>query len=501
MNQIKIGAILSYISIIFTFAVGLIYTPILIRWLGQSDYGLYSIVMSFAAYLSLMDMGVGNAIVRYIARNKAIGNSKTESDLIGQFLKFFTFIGLLTVIIGTILCLKTPAIFNNSLEHSDVVSVQVMIAILTVNFAISFPLNVYSAVIQAYERFIFIKLMTIVRIITVPIITLIALSLGGKLIAMTIIISLVNISILLVNYYYARVKLGLKTSFAPIDREMKKEIILYSFFIFISAMADKLYWQTDQILLGILESSKVVAIYAVAIQLITIFASLSTGISNLFLPKLTILLSKNESQKQINNIFEVVSKYQYIIMMLCFSGFVLFGREFITIWAGESYTPAYTVVLIIMIPFIVDLIQNLALMIMQAKGTYHFRAILMIICAFVNLLISIPVIKHFGFYGTAVVTAIFVALGNVIVLNFYFHIKLHLNMWTYWKNIFYYTAPLIPLFLFSLYFKINITNIDSIIGLILYISVYACLYLIITWKFILTHSERRKIRGLFKRIN
>ena len=84
MNQIRIGAILSYISILLTFAVGLIYTPLLIRGLGQSDYGLYSLILAVSSYLSLLDLGVGNAIVRYIARSRAIKDTELESNGVSE---------------------------------------------------------------------------------------------------------------------------------------------------------------------------------------------------------------------------------------------------------------------------------------------------------------------------------------------------------------------------------------------------------------------------------
>ena len=81
----------------------------------------------------------------------------------------------------------------------------------------------------------------------------------------------------------------IKLSFDKLNIDFKKEIVAYSAIIFIVAVADKLYWQTDQILLGIIESPNEVAIYAVAIQFINIFMSLSIAINSVFLPRITKL--------------------------------------------------------------------------------------------------------------------------------------------------------------------------------------------------------------------
>lgn len=489
MNQLKVGAFLSYVSIFLTFAVGIIYTPILIRMLGQSNYGLYSIVLSLASYLSLLDMGLGNAIIRYVARNKEIGDSKSESDLIGQFLKFFCIISLLTLIVGLLIYWKTPTLFQRSLTLEEIEVTKKMIIILTFNFALSFPLNVYSAAVQAHERFIFLRVTSIIRIVSVPILTLIVLSFGGELVAMTIVTTIVNLSILFVVFMYSKIKLKIKTTFTPLSKDLKKDIYIYSFFIFISAIADKFYWQTDQILLGIFTNSKVVAVYAIAIQLVLIFATLSTAISNLFLPRLSKIVLQDDNVRVLNNIFNDISKYQFIIVSLTFSGFVLFGQEFISIWAGENYKAAYFIVIIIMIAFFGDLIQNMGLMIMQAKGLYYFRAITLLICSIANLVISIPIIKMYGAYGTAIITALCIFLGNVVILNFYFHIKLKLDMFVYWKKIFLYSVPLALLFIVSIGIKYLIAETSNPFILFLEISIYTIVYLLVVWNFIFLRGK------------
>ncbi|WP_192797359.1 oligosaccharide flippase family protein [Psychrobacillus glaciei] len=496
MNQIRIGAILSYFSIFLTFIVGLIYTPILIRWLGQSDYGLYSLVLAFTSYLSLMDMGVGNAIVRYIARNRAIGDSKTESDLIGQFLRFFLGISVLTLIVGFIICIKVPDIFRNSLENSDIRTAQIMIIILTISFALSFILNVYSAVLQAYERFAFLKLSSIIRIVLVPIITIIALATGGSLISMTVITTSVNIIILIIGYLYCKKIIGIKVTFSPIEQDLKKEIFIYAFLILLTSIADKIYWQTDQVLLGILKNPEVVAVYAVAIQFVMIFMTLSVALSSLFLPKLSKIVTEKNHITKLNELFISISRFQFFVLALAFSGFIIFGKEFIILWAGSSYEQAFTIVIILMIPFFFDLVQNTGLVILQAKGLYLFRTISLVICSILNIIISIPLIEQYGSTGTAIVTAIFIAVGNVILLNYYYYYKIGLDIKLYWKNIIRIMLPLLVLVI--LFYKIKFNFNLETVGLFVSMFLYMILYIITIYSLCLNTLEKKSLKKIIK---
>ena len=76
INQLKAGAALNYVSIMLNMVVGLVYTPYMLRMLGQSEYGLYSLAASIIAYLTVLDLGFGNAIVRYTAKFEAEGKNR-----------------------------------------------------------------------------------------------------------------------------------------------------------------------------------------------------------------------------------------------------------------------------------------------------------------------------------------------------------------------------------------------------------------------------------------
>ena len=86
MNQLKAGAALNYVVIVLNIAVGLLYTPYMLRMMGQSEYGLYSLVASVIAYPTILDLGLGNAIVRYTAKYRAEGKTKEQYEMFGMFL-------------------------------------------------------------------------------------------------------------------------------------------------------------------------------------------------------------------------------------------------------------------------------------------------------------------------------------------------------------------------------------------------------------------------------
>src|SRR5699024_7303082 len=113
---------------------------------------------------------------------------------------------------------------------------------------------------------------------------------------------LVNISCLIFNAFYCFSKLNVKFFVGKIDKVLLKQILGYSFFVFLGVIVDQINWQTDQIILGAIKGTLTVAVYAIAMQFIKLYIQLSTSISGLLLPKVSMMVAKNASNKELTNL-------------------------------------------------------------------------------------------------------------------------------------------------------------------------------------------------------
>ena len=87
--------------------------------------------------------------------------------------------------------------------------------------------------------------------------------------------------------------------------------------------------------------------------------------------------------QKVSDLFIRVGRATFFVILLVLSGFIIFGREFLLVWVGEGYEAVYWVAIIVMLPFSVDLAQNLGLCILQVKGQYGFRAKIYLLSALV----------------------------------------------------------------------------------------------------------------------
>jgi O-antigen/teichoic acid export membrane protein len=145
----------------------------------------------------------------------------------------------------------------------------------------------------------------------------------------------------------------------------------------------------------------------------------------------------------LSEIFTRMGRVQYVVMAYILSGFILFGQAFINLWAGKNYNDAYYFVLLVMIPITVPLIQNVGIAILQAKNRQGFRSVVYVAIAILNITASIPLAKMYGGFGCALATGVSLLLGNVIIMNIYYHKRIGLNIPLFWKNILLMSIPVL----------------------------------------------------------
>ena len=489
MNQLKAGAALNYVVIILNMLVGLLYTPYMLRMMGQSEYGLYSLVASVISYLTVLDLGLGNAIVRYTAKFRAEGKTTDQYEMFGMFLVLYVIIGVIAFAAGLGLYFNVDTLFGATMTVEELDKARIMMLFLIFNLAVTFPMSIFGSIITAYERFVFPKAVNIVRVVLNTVIMICLLEVGYKAVAMVILQTVFNILTLVINFIYCKYKLKIKIFFRNFKWGFLKEVAVYSFWIFLNVIMDRIYWSTGQFVLGAFVGTAAVAVFAIAIQLEQIYMQFSTAIAGVFLPKVTGMIARNDNRKDISNLFIRTGRIQYIVIALILTGFIVFGRDFINLWAGADYNSAYVITLLFFVSLSIPMIQNLGITILQARNQLKFRSLLYIAIASVSLIFQIILSKRYGGVGCAISIAGALFLGQGLIMNIYYHKKQDLDILVFWREILKMSGIPIILCLGAMYLLRNI-SLDNWLSLGLAIGVFAIVYIPLFFYFSMNQSER-----------
>ena len=497
-SQLRSGVILNYINIGLGTLIPLFYTPVMLRLLGQSEYGLYKLSSSLTGYISLVSLGMGAAVTRYIVKSREEEGIEGEERTFGLFLMIFRVISILAVIIGTILIFCVNSWYGASLSAFELRRMRILMGIMTLNTSLSFLLSPYVSVVTANERFVFMQTMNIISTCAIPIVNLIALYLGFASIGMAVTSLVIQLIIRILYLFYSRNSLKLKPRYEKTKPGILKEVILFAFWIFVGEIVDKLYATTDAALIGAVPSlaTKGVAVYNIGTVFSGIVLTIAVGISGLLAPRTNKLVFDGATESELTDFAIKIGRIQALIIALIVSGFIAFGRPFIHFYVGDSYYESYVVALLIMIPYMVPIVQNVLLNIVVAKNKHRFRSLVYLGIAILNVVGTWLLIHKIGVTGAALMTGVAMILGQGLIMNWFYNKKIGIEIGRFWKTI-------LPIYVFPLLMSVitliigkYLVDFYQVFPLIAGIMLFSLIYIAFNWWIVMNRSEKDMIRDL-----
>ena len=119
VNQRKAGAILSYVGLVVNAVVTFVYVPLLLGFLTTAEYGVYELIGSIIAYLSVMDMGLSTTLNRYYVRIKVKEGNDAVGNLLFMAAVIYAFLTVGAVIVGFAFNFALDPLYIESFNSSE----------------------------------------------------------------------------------------------------------------------------------------------------------------------------------------------------------------------------------------------------------------------------------------------------------------------------------------------------------------------------------------------
>lgn len=500
MNERKIGILISYLNIVLHAVIGFAYVPILLHFIGKSEYGLYQLIGSFIAYFSIMDFGLTAAVVRFYAKYKALQDQIKMENILAFAMRAYGIITALMFAAGVGFYYYLPSIFAISMTAAEIESAKQLFILLLFNIVVTISTMIFRAVINAHEKFLFLKGLETIQLVLQPLLVVLVLQKLPSAMAVAMVQTVLNVALIGARIYYCFQKLHIKIRYHYWDAELFDDFKKLALSVFAVTLIDQVFFKTNQVILGIVSGTVAVAVYSIASLIYMNYMALSTAISGVYLPHITEMIAQQVPVSKLSDLFIRIGRLQFFLLALVASGFVIFGKQFIIMWAGDGFIDAYYMTLLIIIPFTIDLIQNIGLAIMQAQNRYDFRAKVYCAMGILNLFLAIPLALKYGGIGCAFATGLAMFLGNGLIMNWYYVKVTGLDITRFWREIGKICAVVVVITILgnSIYNMLKISESKLIFGLS--ILVYSSIYLIVLYITVMNQDEKDKITSIIKRI-
>lgn len=499
MSEIKKGVVLNYLNMAIGALIPLLYTPIMLRLLGQNEYGLYKLSSSVTGYLGLLSMGIGSAILRNLIKARTEGGHKEEQRVFSLFLVIYKCIAALILLVGAILVFNLDIWYADSLDNEGLHKMQILVTIMTCQSAMSFILGPYYSIITAHEKYIFAQSAGIFLTILGPVSNLTALFLGYASIGMAVSSFIVSIIGQFTYIWYVSKRLDIHAQYKNLPWHLVNDIFIFSFWIFLGQITSLLNNSTDNLLIGARPElgTLAVSVYSIGATVTSMIFSLTTGVSSVLAPRVNKLCFEGASNEQLTDFAIQVGRIQMYIVTLIVTGFAALGVPFLSFYAGAGYADSYWVTLCVAIPMSIPFCQNVFLNVIMARFQHKFRAIVYLAIAFANVTCTYFILPYFGVIGAAFMTGLADFIGHGIIMNIYYN-KIGMNIPRFWKSI--WKIWIFPILLLVLFLSVQ-KHITFNLFLFTLVSIsYFMVCTILQYYFIMNNYEKRIILSISHKI-
>lgn len=492
MSQRKSGALLGYVNIIIKNLVYLVYTPLLLHFVGQADYGVYQTANSFVFSLTLLTFGFSQAYVRFYMQYRAKKDEEGILVLNGTYLILYTAVSALALILGLIFASCASVFFSKGFTSHEIQLARILLSIMAVNIAVTLFSTIFDAYIISHEKFVFQQSRQLFTTLATPLISFVLLMLGTGTIGVACAQLAVTITLLLLNMRFAIKKLGMHFHIMGCNKALLVSIAAFSAWIFTNQICDLVNQNVPNVLLGMLSGAEAVAVFAVAVQIRTVFSSLSVTMSSIFTPLINQIVAERNDNRELTTLMTKIGRYQAILFLWVWGGFILVGRFFVTKWAGPEFGSVYWMIIVMTTAIFIPLVQNTGIEIQRAKNMHKARSIAYLCMAVVNLAITVFLAPYINVWAPTLGYVVYSIVGCGLFMNWYYQRRIGLDMFYFWKKVSRCIIAALPPTTVCVIVSFWLP-VTSWLSFVVWGVVYSLLYGVMAYYFMLNKKEKESL--------
>ena len=436
-QSLRRDALSSYTNLFINILAALILVPIVESHVGKSHYGIYQFVISLTIYSELMSMGLGKTIERYVAKYAEEKKHEMEGAIVSIVLTLYIGTGL--VFLGGVAVLYHFFGHIFAFTGTELALAKTSFLIAAANAGLNIPASLFQSHLRGRGRFsLLFNIGTGKALLKLLAVTLV-LQKGGGIVAVFLVEMVLVQSANLIFALVSVLRYQLKIRLFHLEKALFHKLFQYTTFVFLSGVAHTLYWNTDNIVLGMFTNAEVIAEYALSQRLIDYFYRYSIAFSGLFLPKFMahyVVKDLDDSKARVNSLFTRSSRVLAILMSFAVVNFLVLGRDFVVLWIGDRYPMTYVYAITILLPYWLILAQSTGVELLYVMKKHRVSTYIYLGSAIVNIIATVILVQRIGPMGAALATATTLFVGSFVLTNLYYRRLLQINLLHHFRVVF-----------------------------------------------------------------
>lgn len=486
------GTTLYLINIVVAFII----SPLIIRVLGNRDYGLWELFMSIVGYMGLLDLGIGPALVRFVAVADGRQDQNDLQQTVSTALALFIGVGGIILLLFVLLS-HFPQLIGGS-ETDNLASLDTVLILLGINTCLVFPMNVLIATLMGVQRHYLVNsvrvIATIFRLIIIY--TLLQRYSDNALVLLAM-IELINTSIQLVVYAIAVScddKMP-KISTSAVKWNKLRELFSFGSKSATMMIASRLQNQSVPIIISNIIGLGHVVYFIMPNRLIDYAKGVSLAIGFPLTPYFGASIGKGDQKGLLESWLTTTMALQVVSLVMPLIIF-FYGETFLALWIGQEYAIAGRwVIFLLLVGLVADSLATNAVRILTASGLHGRNATIWFLLSVMSIPLGIWGASLWGVVGVTLGTTLVTVIGSLVTISLACAV-MKISIIHYFKK----TTLRIALPLITLIVTLVVLNMIhkpySYLEIIIHLIIASCIYVSVVWRTTLSVGAKDRLREL-----
>ena len=412
-------------------AVGFFLSPFILHRLGDEAFGVWILVFSVTGYYGLLDLGIRQSVVRYVARFTATHDEDSLTRFVNTCISTYALIALLVLLATGFCAWYLPALFK--IPPGLLRTARTLVLLVGGGVALTLPLSVFAGILSGLQDFFRPHTAQVVFSLLRGLLIVLILHLGGGLLGITLVTVILNVlsyvTLILMVPHTLHLRLGVKY----IDLPMWRSVIGYSSVAFLVVLAEKLRFQSDAVVIGMFVSSSAITYFAIGSKLVEYSGLVVQGLSQIFTP-MSSQLEVTGDLDRLRRVFVMGNRACALTIFPICATLIIFGNPIIALWVGVKYQASYLILVLLLVPKTLYLAQASSVKILLGIGQHRRLAAVLVLEGVANLLLSLVLVRRMGIVGVAWGTALPLLCTSLFFLPRHLCCQLNVPLCTYLKQ-------------------------------------------------------------------
>ena len=411
---VALNVIGRYVTLGLEMVVGLLMLPFNANHLGASEYGLWMLAASIVAYFPVLDLGLGSAMERAVARHRAERDPDAINEVASTLVFVFAATGLLALVVVAAVAWNIAHVFDLPPAQAD--TGRILMMMIGAQVAIGLPFTIFGGVVNGFQRTYLNAIVGGCVSLSVVAVNLLVVWSGGGLVEL---IGCMTATRLLgyvayrLNAYRVFPLLRIRPSLFRKSR--LRELTGFGVWMMVQNAAVKVNYGSDVVVIGAFLTTGAVAVWTVAQRLADAVLQVTNQLNYVLFP---IVVGADTSRRN-DRIAEVLVQGTRLSLATIIPGagsLALLADSVVLGWTGPRYAAAAIIVKILAMVVLVRVGSWTANTVLLGAGSHQLVATSNSISAGINIALSVLFIRWWGLPGVAIATLLPVTARAVFVV-------------------------------------------------------------------------------------